>query len=89
MSALSPRSDDQYGHLRAFAASQKQTTVERLKQAITQLEAEGRPVNTFTIRSQLTRSRYYRATRCSTTSDRAWSNSCTRPVPNAMKLNDR
>jgi hypothetical protein len=50
MKALSPRSDDQYGHLRAFAASQKQTTVERLKQAITQLEAEGRPVNTFTIK---------------------------------------
>ena len=50
MTTLSPRSDDQYGPLRAFAARQKQTTVDRLKQAITQLEAEGRPVNTFTIK---------------------------------------
>jgi hypothetical protein len=43
-------SDDQYAHLRANAAAQKQTTVDRLRQAITQLEAEGRPVNTFTIK---------------------------------------
>jgi hypothetical protein len=42
--------DDQYAHLRANAAAQKQTTVDRLHQAITQLEAEGRPVNTFTIK---------------------------------------
>lgn len=42
--------DDQYAHLRANAAAQKQTTVDRLRQAITQLEAEGRPVNTFTIK---------------------------------------
>src|SRR6266568_4321836 len=41
---------DQYAHLRANAAAQKQTTVDRLSQAITQLEAEGRPVNTFTIK---------------------------------------
>lgn len=37
-------------HLRANAAAQKQTTVDRLSQAITLLEAEGRPVNTFTIK---------------------------------------
>ncbi len=43
-------SDDPYAHLRANAAAQKQTTVDRLSQAITQLEAEGRPVNTFTIK---------------------------------------
>src|SRR6266568_6487298 len=43
-------SGDQYAHLRANAAVQKQTTVDRLRQAITQLEAEGRPVNTFTIK---------------------------------------
>src|SRR2546427_11162325 len=41
---------DQYAHLRHNAAAQKQTTVDRLSQAITQLEAEGRPVNTFTIK---------------------------------------
>jgi hypothetical protein len=43
-------SSDSYAHLRANAAAQKQTTVNRLRQAITQLEAEGRPVNTFTIK---------------------------------------
>ena len=43
-------SGDPYAHLRANAAAQKQTTVDRLSQAITQLEAEGRPVNTFTIK---------------------------------------
>jgi hypothetical protein len=43
-------SDDPYAHLRANAATQKQTTVDRLSKAITQLEAEGRPVNTFTIK---------------------------------------
>ncbi len=41
---------DPYAHLRANAAVQKQTTVDRLSQAITQLESEGRPVNTFTIK---------------------------------------
>ncbi len=45
---LSP--DDRYVHLRSYAAAQKRTTVERLKQAIEQLQAEGRPVNTFTIK---------------------------------------
>src|SRR2546425_4797889 len=43
-------SEDSYAHLRANAAAQKQVTVDRLRQAITQLEAEGRPVNTFTIK---------------------------------------
>ncbi len=43
-------SGDPYAHLRANAAAQRQTTVDRLRQAITQLEAEGRPVNTFTIK---------------------------------------
>jgi len=55
-------SDDQYAHLRANAAAQKQTTVDRLSQAITQLEAENRPVNTFTIKevSGLDYMAYYR-----------------------------
>jgi hypothetical protein len=43
-------SGDPYAHLRANAAAQKQTTVDRLSKAITQLETEGRPVNTFTIK---------------------------------------
>jgi hypothetical protein len=41
---------DPYAHLRAKAVAQKRATVDRLSQAITQLEAEGRPVNTFTIK---------------------------------------
>src|SRR5579864_7763786 len=51
-----------YDHLRTYAAAQKQTTVDRLRQAITQLEAEGRPVNTFTIKelSDLDYMAYYR-----------------------------
>ena len=54
--------DDQYAHLRANAAAQKQTTVDRLYQAITRLEAEGRAVNTFTIKevSGLDYMAYYR-----------------------------
>src|SRR5258708_2779161 len=47
---MTSASGDPYAHLRANAAAQKQTTVDRLRQAITQLEAEGRPINTFTIR---------------------------------------
>jgi hypothetical protein len=43
-------SGDPYAHLRANAAAQKQIAVDRLSRAITQLEAEGRPVNTFTIK---------------------------------------
>src|SRR5437588_13054308 len=59
---MTPPSEDQYAHLRANAAAQKQTTVDRLRQAITQLEAEGRPVNTFTIKavSGLDYMAYYR-----------------------------
>ncbi len=55
-------SDDRYAHLRANAAAQKQATVERLRQAITHLEAEGRSVNTFTIKevSGLDYMAYYR-----------------------------
>jgi hypothetical protein len=53
---------DQYAHLRANAAAQKQTTVDRLSQAITRLEADGRPVTTFTIKevSGLDYMAYYR-----------------------------
>jgi hypothetical protein len=47
---MSSTSGDPHAHLRANAVAQKQTTVDRLSQAITQLEAEGRPVNTFTIK---------------------------------------
>ena len=43
-------SDEKSAHLRANAAAQKRATVDRLSQTITQLEAEGRPVNTFTIK---------------------------------------
>ncbi len=55
-------STDRYAHLRANAAAQKQTTVERLKQAIETLETDGRPVNTFTIKevSGLNYMSYYR-----------------------------
>lgn len=43
-------SQDRYAHLREYATRQKQATVDRLKQAITQLEKESRPVTTFTIK---------------------------------------
>ena len=43
-------SDDQYAHLRANAATQKQETLDRLTRAIATLEADGRPVTTFSIR---------------------------------------
>jgi uncharacterized coiled-coil protein SlyX len=57
-------SEDRYTHLRRYAASQKQTTVDRLSQAITQLEREQRPVTTFTIKevSGLDYMAYYRNT---------------------------
>lgn len=53
---------DRYAHLRTFAATRKQATFDRLKQAITQLEGEGRPVTTFTVRevSRLDYMAYYR-----------------------------
>ena len=55
-------SDEKSAHLRANAAAQKQITVDRLSQAITLLEAESRPVNTFTIKevSGLDYMTYYR-----------------------------
>jgi len=55
-------SEDRYAHLRDYATRQKQTTVDRLKQAITQLEKDSRPVTTFTIKeiSGLDYMAYYR-----------------------------
>jgi hypothetical protein len=50
MTKTSTPSEGRVAHLRAYATMQKQTTVARLKQAIETLEAEGRPVNTFTIK---------------------------------------
>ncbi len=54
--------EDRYVHLRAHAARQKQATLDRLQQAITQLELEKRPVTTFTIKevSGLDYMAYYR-----------------------------
>lgn len=55
-------SDDRYAHLRANAAAQRIATVDKLKRAIVALEADGRPVNTFTIKqvSGLDYMAYYR-----------------------------
>src|SRR5579859_6157900 len=55
-------SEDRYAHLRRYAASQKQTTVDRLSKAIKQLEREQCPVTTFTIKevSGLDYMAYYR-----------------------------
>jgi hypothetical protein len=55
-------SEDRYTHLRTHAAAQKQATLDRLSQAISLLETEGRPVNTFTIKeaSGLDYMAYYR-----------------------------
>jgi len=62
MTKQTTSSDNSYAHLRANAAAQRLATVERLTQAIARLEAEGRPVNTFTIKevSQLDYMSYYR-----------------------------
>ena len=62
MTEMPTPSEDRYAHLRAYAARQKQTTLDRLEQAIAQLEREGRPVTTFTIReaSGLDYMAYYR-----------------------------
>jgi len=43
-------SEGRYAHLRANAAAQRKATIDRLTQAIATLEAEQRPVNTFTIK---------------------------------------
>jgi prophage tail gpP-like protein len=58
----SSSSDDSYAHLRRHAAAQKEETVDRLARAIAELEADGRPVTTFTIRevSGLDYMAYYR-----------------------------
>jgi hypothetical protein len=54
--------EDRYAHLRANAAAQRQATVDRLRAAIAELEAEHRPVTTFTIKevSGLDYMSYYR-----------------------------
>src|SRR6266571_6024936 len=54
--------EERYAHLRANALAQKQGTVDRLSRAIAVLEAEGRPVSTFTIKevSGLDYMAYYR-----------------------------
>lgn len=51
-----------YAHLLANAAAQRQETVNRLTQAIAQLESENRPITTFTIKeaSGLDYMSYYR-----------------------------
>jgi hypothetical protein len=55
-------SEDRYAHLHDYATKQKRATVDRLKQAITQLEKDSRPVTTFTIKeiSGLDYMAYYR-----------------------------
>src|SRR5258708_12282306 len=55
-------SEDRYAHLRDYAARQKQATLDRMNQAITQLEQEKRPVTTCTIKevSGLDYMPYYR-----------------------------
>ena len=52
MSEQRSSDEERYAHLRANAAAQKQITVDRLSRAIATLEAEGRPVNTFTIKEE-------------------------------------
>lgn len=62
MTEIPTPSEDRYAHLRSYAARQKQATVDRLNQAITQLEREKRPITTFTIKevSGLDYMAYYR-----------------------------
>ena len=62
MTDTAPAATDRTTRLRAYAAVRKQETVKRLQQAIAQLEADGRPVNTFTIKevSSLDYMAYYR-----------------------------
>ncbi|HET8852799.1 MAG TPA: hypothetical protein VFN02_09750 [Ktedonobacteraceae bacterium] len=62
MTETTTSSRDRYAHLLANATVQKQATVARLTQAIAALEAEKRPVNTFTIKevSGLDYMAYYR-----------------------------
>ncbi len=62
MSEQHSSDEERYAHLRANALAQKQVTVDRLRRAIATLEAEGRPVNTFTVKevSGLDYMAYYR-----------------------------
>ena len=62
MTDASPPVSDRFTHLRAYAAKQKQATIDRLKQAILQLESDGRPITTFTVKeiSGLDYQAYYR-----------------------------
>jgi hypothetical protein len=62
MSEQRSSDEERYAHLRANALAQKQVTVDRLSRAIATLEAEGRPVNTFTVKevSGLDYMAYYR-----------------------------
>jgi hypothetical protein len=62
MTKQTTSSDNSYAHLRANAAVQRQTTVDRLNRAIETLQASNRPVNTFTIKevSGLDYMSYYR-----------------------------
>ncbi len=62
MTATPASPTDRYIHLRVNAAKQRQGTVDRLKEAISQLEAQGRPITTFTIKevSGLDYMSYYR-----------------------------
>ena len=46
-----PVSTDRSAVLRAYAATQRQTTVNRLQAAITQLESDNRPVSTCTVKN--------------------------------------
>ncbi len=62
MTDASPPVSDRFTHLRAYAAKQKQATIDRLKQAILQLESDGHPITTFTVKeiSGLDYMAYYR-----------------------------
>ena len=50
MTNATTSSSDRYDHLRMNAAAQRQVTVDRMKQAIEHLQADKRPITTFTIK---------------------------------------
>ena|SRR6266581_2261807 len=50
MTNVTTLSTDRYDHLRMNAAAQRQATVDRMKQAIEQLQADRHPITTFTIK---------------------------------------
>jgi hypothetical protein len=62
MTKTTASSHDRYAHLRTNATVQKQTTVDRLRKAIAELESSGCPINTFTVKekSGLDYMAYYR-----------------------------